>query len=63
MEEDEKKKNLTETAHQTEDGCGGLGCRKLGLVRRDRVTTDMLRAGLKADIEGSSSVMYGSVLQ
>lgn len=56
MEEDEKK-NLTETAHQTEDGCGGLGCRKLGLVRRDRVTTDMLRAGLKADIEGSSSVM------
>lgn len=56
-----KKTNLTETAHQTEDGCGGLGCRKLGLVRRDRVTTDMLRAGLKADIEGSSC--YGSALQ
>lgn len=52
-----RKRKVTETAHQTEDGCGGPGCRKLGLVRRDRVTTDMLKAGLKADIEGSSSVM------
>ena len=52
-----RKRKVTETAHQTEDGCGGPGCRKLGLVRRDRVTTDMLKAGVKADTEGSSSVM------
>lgn len=48
-----RKRKVTETAHQTEDGCGGPGCRKLGLVRRDRVMTDMF----KADTEGSSSVM------
>lgn len=51
-----RKRKVTETAHQTEDGCGGPGCRKLGLVRRDRVMTDMFKAGLKADTEGSSSV-------